>query len=887
MKKLIGRIGAVVLVLSMALSMVLTTSAAYSYQLSVTFEGTNSKGEVKSFSNTGAETNGTESFAAALAQIVAEFTTTGQKKAHMDHIKAKDPRACGEACGLYQLWTKPRNDVFDVGKDGYYEITGTVSWEDWVRGLRGHNADSKLVSWLSNLNTTVAASIGTTPGTPYTVDYMGCTMTVEVTRTGSSGSGGGSGSGSGGSSSGSTTTTTNPDGSTTTTTTNKDGSVTQTTTKTETTTDGTKVDTETKTEIDKDGSKTETETKTETSPDGSKTETETKTETSTDGSKTETTTKTETSADGSKTETTTKTETSTDGSKTETTTKTETSADGSKTETETKTETNKDGSQTTTEAKTETSTDGSKTETTTKTETSTDGSKTETTTKTETSADGSKTESETKTETTTDGSKTETTTKTETAVDGTETKTEIKTESSADGSYSKVETETKTEVAEDGTKTETKTETKNETTKDGASTESKAETKTEHGSDGTKVEYTVENKTESDKHGNVTDTTTETTTITRPDGDKTENKVEDAVKTNKDGSQSQVVTESVTKTEQADDGTVTETKTETKTKTDKNGNTSTTNTETKTEIAADGSKNEVVKDTGTGITATTKTDKNGNADATEVVIPDGAGQSEVATLPVEGKTELNVSVPAGGAKIEVPVENVTPGVVVVVVNADGTEKVIKDTRMTEDGVTIELEEGASLKVVDKAKEFTDMDGHWAENAVDYVSARELFAGTGNGSTFSPEVRLTRAMLAQVLYNLEGAERHDYDHGFPDVRGGNWYTDAVNWAARENVVAGYGDGLYRPDKLLSREEVVQIFFNYAMSKGYDVSIRADLSAYIDDHMISDWARQAKKWGIGSGLIAGKGGGRIDPRSNTSRAECAQMFMNFFENVTRGY
>ncbi|MBQ3135306.1 MAG: S-layer homology domain-containing protein [Oscillospiraceae bacterium] len=288
--------------------------------------------------------------------------------------------------------------------------------------------------------------------------------------------------------------------------------------------------------------------------------------------------------------------------------------------------------------------------------------------------------------------------------------------------------------------------------------------------------------------------------------------------------------------------------------------------------------------TGTnGVTATTVTDKNGNASATEVVVPDGAAEPVELPLPVKDKGELNITVPDGGVQIVIPVNKDSSGNVVVIVKPDGTEEVIKFTSLTDGGVVVTLKDGTRVKVVDKSKDFIDIDGHWAEKAIDYVAARGLFAGTGDGSTFSPEIRLDRAMMAQIVYNLEGNESHNYVHGFPDVPDGKWYSKGINWAAREDVVAGYGDGLYRPEKLLSREEVVQIFYNYAMALGLDVSKRADLSGYPDQASISGWARAAMEWGIQSGLVAGKGGGFIDPLANTTRAECAQMFMNFLERI----
>ncbi len=319
-------------------------------------------------------------------------------------------------------------------------------------------------------------------------------------------------------------------------------------------------------------------------------------------------------------------------------------------------------------------------------------------------------------------------------------------------------------------------------------------------------------------------------------------------------------------------------------------------TTTETIVNADGSVTTIITDkatgtvteitTGTnGVTATTVTDKNGNSSDTEVVVPAGAQEPVKLPEPVKDKDALNIDVPEGGAKIEIPVQNPTSGNVVVIVHPDGTEEVVKGTNLSEKGVVVELDKDAKVKVVDKSKYFVDMPGHWAENAVNYVAARGLFAGTGDGTTFSPELPMTRGMLAQVIYNLEGAEKHNYVHGFTDIPAGQWYTAAVNWAARENVVAGYGDGSYKPNKILSREEFAQILYNYAMALGYDVNKTADLSTFADGDEVSWWATAAMQWAVSTGLMSGKGDNILGATHTATRAEGAQLFMNFMEKIIR--
>ncbi|MBQ3556484.1 MAG: S-layer homology domain-containing protein [Oscillospiraceae bacterium] len=319
-------------------------------------------------------------------------------------------------------------------------------------------------------------------------------------------------------------------------------------------------------------------------------------------------------------------------------------------------------------------------------------------------------------------------------------------------------------------------------------------------------------------------------------------------------------------------------------------------TTTETVTNPDGSVTTIITDKAAGteteitvgtneVTTTTVTDKNGKQSVTEVVVPADAAEPVKLPDPVKTKDELNIDLPEGGAEIVIPVEVDKPGNVVVIVHPDGTEEVIKGTTLTQGGVVVTLDGDAHVKVVDKSKTFVDMTGHWANNAVDYVAARGLFAGTGDGTTFSPEIPMTRGMLAQVIYNLEGAEKHSYVHGFTDIPDGQWFTAAVNWAAREDVVAGYGDGSYKPNKLLSREEFAQILYNYAKALGYDVNKTADLSTFADGDEVSWWATAAMQWAVNTGLMSGKGGNILGATHTATRAEGAQMFMNFLEKIVK--
>lgn len=176
-------------------------------------------------------------------------------------------------------------------------------------------------------------------------------------------------------------------------------------------------------------------------------------------------------------------------------------------------------------------------------------------------------------------------------------------------------------------------------------------------------------------------------------------------------------------------------------------------------------------------------------------------------------------------------------------------------------------------------------GSWYYGAAAYAYNNGLFAGT-TATTFAPDMTMTRAMLVSVLWRLAGEPAPKGTNTFDDVPDGAWYTDAVTWAAENGVVAGIGNGRFDPSGAVTREQTAVILFNYAQSKGYDVSARADLSAFPDAGSVSGWAQEALAWANASGLISGAVRGTqtiLDPQGSASRAQVAMILMGYVEHV----
>lgn len=175
-------------------------------------------------------------------------------------------------------------------------------------------------------------------------------------------------------------------------------------------------------------------------------------------------------------------------------------------------------------------------------------------------------------------------------------------------------------------------------------------------------------------------------------------------------------------------------------------------------------------------------------------------------------------------------------------------------------------------VLDQAPvDFQDVPAdHWARQAVEYVSKRDLFQGT-DGHTFSPEMPMSRAMLATVLYRMAGATAQG-THAFPDVEEDAWYTDAVIWAAGAEIVTGDETG-FAPQREITRQELAVMLYRYAERKNAGMTVSDKLNSFTDKGEVAPWAMEAMAWAVESGLLRGRSGGALAPTDTATRAEVA--------------
>ncbi len=351
-----------------------------------------------------------------------------------------------------------------------------------------------------------------------------------------------------------------------------------------------------------------------------------------------------------------------------------------------------------------------------------------------------------------------------------------------------------------------------------------------------------------------------TTTERNPDGSTTTTTTNPSTGTvtettrNPDGSREVVETRT--------DGTVTTTTTDTA------GN--------RTQVVenADGSSTTTI-DRADGTASTTTVTESGQVEASVTLSRDAVETAEAdgqaAALPMpsvpvtrdqDSASTVTVELPTGitTSKVEIPVENVTPGTVAVAVLPDGTEQVIRTTQSTENGLILTVEGEATVKIVDNSTDFTDVPGsHWAADAVAFVSARELFNGT-SAQTFSPNAPTTRAQLMTVLARLGGA----------DASGSNALQQGIAWAVESGISNGSD-----PGAAISRQQLVTMLYRYAGSPATEYVLD-----YPDTAQVSAYATDAMRWAVENGIINGTSDGMLDPYGAATRSQMAAIVMRYY-------
>ena len=183
---------------------------------------------------------------------------------------------------------------------------------------------------------------------------------------------------------------------------------------------------------------------------------------------------------------------------------------------------------------------------------------------------------------------------------------------------------------------------------------------------------------------------------------------------------------------------------------------------------------------------------------------------------------------------------------------------------------------------EEAPNFSDVaPSDWFCEDVTFAVEEGLFNGTSD-TEFSPNISMSRAMLVTVLYRMAEASAPYGGSTFTDVEEGQWYTDAVLWAAENGIVSGYGSGTFGVHDLVTREQLAAILYRYAAKQLFDVSASKDLAVFADCGSISSYAYDALSWANATGLISGRTETTLAPKGTATRAEVAAILHRFAEN-----
>ena len=268
-----------------------------------------------------------------------------------------------------------------------------------------------------------------------------------------------------------------------------------------------------------------------------------------------------------------------------------------------------------------------------------------------------------------------------------------------------------------------------------------------------------------------------------------------------------------------------------------------------------------------------------NGTVIELPIPEIPGSDNRADAPVIVFT-LSTKTPL---RVGIPINNPSAGTVAIFVAKNGAETVAKTSTTGKDKLYVTLSGSATVKVVDAGKNFKDVSQNdWFHSAADFVTSRGLFQGV-DATTFAPRANMSRAMIVQVLHNLEGNPNYGIYPFYSDVVG-TWYSVPASWAARCGYITGYPDGTFRGDENITREQLAVILYRYVGSPSINGFVNTPIYDYYDYADISIYAWTAMYWAVNSGVLYTDGSTHLSPGHDATRAEVAQTFRNLLEYLT---
>ena len=273
---------------------------------------------------------------------------------------------------------------------------------------------------------------------------------------------------------------------------------------------------------------------------------------------------------------------------------------------------------------------------------------------------------------------------------------------------------------------------------------------------------------------------------------------------------------------------------------------------------------------------------NMNREVRKELVVETTSSENMATVSIaDNRTSLGK---IGNYVITFPYEGTLTANIVgyVVTNKNDPGTLVKKSHLGNGTVIVPVDSPCSVTARSNAKTFVDNTAVWSVGAIRFVTSREILKGTAEG-VYSPNVAMTRAMIVTILYRLEGSPAVASGSSFMDVPATFWAADAMNWAVSNNIVSGYGNGMFGPNDLITREQLTKILFNYSTSIGMDTSHRANISEYTDIYDSPDWAKDAMSYAVAMGLIYGDGQNTLNPKGVVTRAQMAVVLQRVIESM----
>lgn len=249
------------------------------------------------------------------------------------------------------------------------------------------------------------------------------------------------------------------------------------------------------------------------------------------------------------------------------------------------------------------------------------------------------------------------------------------------------------------------------------------------------------------------------------------------------------------------------------------------------------------------------------------------GNGYVLSVKKDGKEVANLD---GGVTVSLPTSETGMGAVAVIGSGD-EQTVSKKSYLKDGNMVVTVYGSCTVQIENRAASFGDVtDANWFKNPVDFVTSRSLFMGAAQ-NTFAPAQSMNRGMLAMVLYRLEGEPAVAGASEFKDVASNQYYANAVAWAAKEGIVRGTSADKFSPNASITREQLASILYRYAGSP----SASQSLEGFVDAGKISSYSTDAMQWAVQNKILSGKGNNTLDPKGTATRAEVAQMLMQFVQ------